>query len=105
MKGRFLISIAVLLVLFEYTATAQIPGTLQIGTTNGMATVSSQNSWHPIFKSRKQRIFQRTIKMLFVVLLFASLFFCVPKLSQGTTQDDFVDHRSNFYNCIAVSGV
>jgi hypothetical protein len=44
MKGRILISIAVLLALFELTATAQIPRTLQIGITNGTATVSSQNS-------------------------------------------------------------
>jgi hypothetical protein len=44
MKGRILISIVVLLVLFELTATAQIPRTLQIGITNGTATVSSQNS-------------------------------------------------------------
>ena len=44
MKGRILILITVLLVLFEFTATAQIPRTLQIGVTNGNVTLSSQNS-------------------------------------------------------------
>ena len=43
MRKSFLL-IAVLLMLFEFTATAQIPRTLQIGVTNGTATVSSQNS-------------------------------------------------------------
>ncbi|HEY1716839.1 MAG TPA: hypothetical protein VGH42_00930, partial [Verrucomicrobiae bacterium] len=36
--------IAVLLLLFGFTATAQIPRTLQIAVTNGTVTVSSQNS-------------------------------------------------------------
>jgi hypothetical protein len=44
MKGRIFILIAVLLVPFEFTATAQIPRTLQIGVTNGTVTLSSQNS-------------------------------------------------------------